>query len=131
MRFLADQDIYRLTIEFLIKEQHDVIPVKNLGLERAPDILLLRKAKAMERIFVTRDKDFGSLVFFEEEASSGVIFMRGKPREIELIHRELSVVLENHTEIEMSKYFCVVEPGRHRLRKLKRKHPINSRNSVR
>ena len=120
MRFLIDQDVYHLTIEFLIKERHDVIPVKHLGLERAPDVLLLRKAKEMERIFVTRDKDFGSLVFFENEVSSGVIFLRGKPKEIELIHNELAVVLENHTEAEMNRYFCVVEPGRHRLRKLKR-----------
>lgn len=130
MRFLVDQDVYHLTIEFLIKRHHDVVPVKQLGLERAPDILLLRKAKEMERIFVTRDKDFGTLVFFEEEASHGVIFMRGKPKEIELIHSELAVVLENHTEVEMNKYFCVVEPGRHRLRKLKRQDPINRVNPV-
>jgi predicted nuclease of predicted toxin-antitoxin system len=120
MRFLTDQDVYQLTIEFLIKEHHDVITVRQLGLERASDIFLLRKAKEMERIFVTRDKDFGTLVFFEEEASPGVIFMRGKPKEIKLIHSELGMVLKNHTEAEMNKYFCVVEPGKHRLRKLKR-----------
>ena len=118
MRFLIDQDVYHLTIEFLIKRHHDVIPVKQLSLERAPDILLLRKAKEMERIFVTRDKDFGTLVFFEEEASGGVIFLKGKPKEIELVHSELAVVLENYTEVEMNKHFCVVEPGRHRLRKI-------------
>jgi len=128
MRFLTDQDVYQLTIEFLIKEHHDVIPGKQLGLERAPDILLLRKAKEMEHIFVTRDKDFGTLVFFEEEASGGVIFLRGKPRQIELIHSELAVILENHSEVEMNKHFCVVEPGRQRLRKLKRKSAINRAN---
>ena len=120
MRFLIDQDVYHLTIEFLLKGHHDVIPVKQLGLERAPDILLLRKAKEMERVFVTRDKDFGTLVFFEEEASGGIIFLRGKPKEIELIHSELALVLENHTEAELNKYFCVVESARHRLRKLRR-----------
>ena len=104
---MIDQDVYHLTIEFLIRGHHDVIPVKQLALERAPDILLLRKAKEMERIFVTRDKDFGTLVFFEEEASCGVIFLRGKPQEIELIHSELAVVLENHTELELKKYFPI------------------------
>jgi len=104
-----------------IQRSHDVIPVRQLGLERATDILLLRKAKEMDRIFVTRDKDFGILVYFEEEASGGVIFLRGKPNQIELIHSELAMVLENLTEVEMNEYFCVVEPGRHRLRKLKEK----------
>jgi len=32
----------------------------------------------------TRDKDFGTLVYFEEEASGGEIFLRGKPKQIEL-----------------------------------------------
>ena len=120
MRFLLDQDIYHLTMQFLIKEHHDVISAKQLGLERAPDILLLRKAKEMERIFVTRDKDFGTLIFFEEEVAGGVIFLRGKPKEIELVHDELAVVLQKHTETEMNDCFCVVEPGRHRLRKLRK-----------
>ena len=105
MRFLIDQDVYHLTVEFLMKGHYDVIPAKQLGLERAPDILLLRKARERERILVTRDKDFGTLVFFEEEASGGVIFLRGKPKEIELIHSELAAVLEDHTEVEMNKYF--------------------------
>ena len=128
MRFLTDQDVYQLTIEFLINENHDVITVKQLGLERASDIILLRKAKEMERIFITRDKDFGTLVFFEEETSGGVIFLRGKPKQIELIQSELAMILENHTEVEMNKYFCVVEPGRHRLRKLRKKSEINRTN---
>jgi len=120
MRFLVDQDVYQATIEFLLKQGHDVVPIKRLGLERASDLLLLQKAKELERLFVTRDKDFGALVFLEKEASGGVVFLRGKPTEIELIHSELVGVLQSHTEDEMKKYFCVVEPGRHRLRKLKR-----------
>ena len=47
----------------------------------------------MERLFVTRDKDFGTLVFFEEEASGGVIFLRGKPKQIELIQRGVRLIL--------------------------------------
>ena len=42
------------------RQHHDVIPVKQLGLERAPDMIVLRKAREMARIFLTRDKDFGS-----------------------------------------------------------------------
>ena len=119
IHLLIDQDIYQTTIEFLIKEGHDVIRVKRLGLERASDLVLLQKAKEMERIFLTRDKDFGTLVFLERESSGGVILLRGRPSEIESIHSELAVVLQNYTEEELKRYFCVVEPGRRRLRKLK------------
>jgi len=100
MHFLVDQDVYQMTIEFLRNEGHDVIPIKELGLEQAADLLLLQKAKELERIFVTRDRDFGALVFLEKETSNGVIFLRGKPAEIKSVHDELRVVLKNHTDEE-------------------------------
>jgi hypothetical protein len=35
MRFLTDHDVYYLTIEWLRKEGHEVVTVKELGMERA------------------------------------------------------------------------------------------------
>jgi predicted nuclease of predicted toxin-antitoxin system len=40
-----------------------VVPVAQLGLARADDAELLRVAHEQERILVTRDRDFGALVF--------------------------------------------------------------------
>jgi len=119
MLFLVDQDVYKITIDFLKNDDHDVIPVKEVGLEQSSDKVLLQKAKEMDRIFVTRDKDFGNLVFFEKEVSSGVILLRGKSSEIRFIHKELKTILISHTEEELKRSFCVVESGRHRIRKLK------------
>jgi hypothetical protein len=48
MRFLIDQDVYHFTIEFLLNGHHDVVPVKQLGLERAPDILLYNLLRTKE-----------------------------------------------------------------------------------
>jgi len=118
MLFLVDQDVYKITIEFLKNEGHDAIPVKEVGLEQSPDRVLLQKAKEMDRIFITRDKDFGNLVFFEKEVTSGVFLIRGESSEIKFIHKELKKVLKNHTEEELKRSFCVVESGRHRIRKL-------------
>ena len=63
MRFLVDQDVYQVTIEWLKKEGHDVVTAKELGMQRAADQDLLKKAKEKDRLFLTRDKDFGALVF--------------------------------------------------------------------
>ena len=52
-----------LTIRFLIGLGHDVVSVAQLGLARAEDSELLRVAQQEGRIFVTRDRDFGALVF--------------------------------------------------------------------
>jgi len=63
MRFLIDQDVYRVTARFLSSLGHDIVPVALVGLSRANDEELLRLAREQDRILITRDRDFGSLVF--------------------------------------------------------------------
>ena len=83
MRLLIDQDIYHFTIEWLKKEGHDVITASELGMARASDEKLLKKAAEINRIFVTRDKDFGALVFLKNKVSCGVVLLRSAPEDIE------------------------------------------------
>jgi predicted nuclease of predicted toxin-antitoxin system len=61
MKFLLDQDVYGTTLRFLGDLGHDVIPVAQIGLAQASDEELLKTAQELGRIFVTRDRDFGSL----------------------------------------------------------------------
>jgi len=117
MRLLTDQDVYFSTTTFLRKLGNDVVTAKELNMERAKDEELLRKAKEMERIFVTRDKDFGALVFLNE-IYSGVILLRMTPSTVEETHEELKYLLNAHTEKELHQSFCVIEPNRYRIRKI-------------
>lgn len=116
MHFLTDQDVYRITIDFLVELKHSVITVQEIGMHRASDHELLKKATAMNRIFITRDKDFGALVFLEKSSSSGVVLLRGKPTSINEIHKELERILRAYPETELHHYFCVVEPNGYRMR---------------
>ena len=118
MQFLADQDVYYITIEWLREEGHDVVTVKEVGMQGAADRDLLKRAREMDRLLLTRDKDFGALVFLEESESSGVILLRITPLTVDEIHQELRRLLEEQTEEELKKLFCVVEPGRYRIRRL-------------
>jgi predicted nuclease of predicted toxin-antitoxin system len=61
MKFLLDQDVYGTTLRFLGDLGHDVISVAQIGLAQASDEELLKTAQELCRIFVTRDRDFGSL----------------------------------------------------------------------
>jgi predicted nuclease of predicted toxin-antitoxin system len=70
-----------------------------------------------QRIFVTRDRDFGELIFLGRE-KCGVIYLRVKPSTVKSVHLELDKILERYTEEQLSNAFIVVEPGRHRFRKL-------------
>ncbi|MFQ6057315.1 MAG: DUF5615 family PIN-like protein, partial [Anaerolineae bacterium] len=78
---------------------------------------LLRIAQEQGRIFVTRDRDFGRLVFVKD-LGAGVIYLRILPSTQNAVHQELERVLKSYSEEELRRAFVVVEPGRHRFRKL-------------
>ena len=115
-----DQDVYASTVHFLGGLGHDVVPVAKLGLSRASDSDLLKTAHEQGRVFVTRDRDFGGLVFVQD-LGAGVIYLRMLPSTQNAVHQELARVLSEHSESELTNAFVVVEPGRHRFRKLAKK----------
>ena len=117
MKFLADQDVFALTIKLISALGHDVIPVAQLGLAQADDAALLRVAHEQGRVFITRDRDFGALVFVQG-AGPGVIYLRILPTTHDAVHAELARVLTLYNEPELQASFIVIEPGRHRIRKM-------------
>ncbi len=116
MRFLTDQDVYAITIRFLCSLGHDVVTAAQLGLAQADDLELLRVAQAQGRIFVTRDRDFGGLVFVLG-SGAGVIYLRIVPSTQTAVHAELERILTLYDEQELQGSFVVIEPGRHRIRR--------------
>lgn len=119
MKFLADQDVYAVTIAFLSGLGHDVARAAVVGLAQAEDAELLRVAREQKRILVTRVRDFGALVFVQG-GGPGVIYLRIMPSTQNAVHAELERVLTLHSEQELQSSFVVIEPGLHRVRKL---HP--------
>lgn len=58
MKLLLDQDVYESTARFLVGLRHDVVRVAELGMAQASDEENLQKALELNRIFVTRDRDY-------------------------------------------------------------------------
>jgi predicted nuclease of predicted toxin-antitoxin system len=117
MKLLLDQDVYAATARFLVNLGHDVVLVASIGLSRSQDQEILRVAQEQNRILVTRDRDFGNLVFVRE-LGAGVIYLRILPSTQNVVHAELERVLSVHGETELAQSFVVVEPGGHRIRRL-------------
>ena len=69
MRFLLDQDVYAVTDRFLRDLGHDVVTAAEIGLSQASDSELLRVSQENGQILVTRDRDFGGLVFIDDACS--------------------------------------------------------------
>lgn len=116
MKFLTDQDVYASTVRFLSGLGHDVLSASPLGLAQAEDAELLRVAHEKSHLFVTRDRDFGGLVFVQG-GGAGVIYLRMLPSTQNAIHAELERTLALYSELELQSSFVVIEPGRHRIRK--------------
>ncbi len=117
MKFLLDQDVYAATARFLKSLGHDVITAAEIGYSQAADSDLLRIAQEQKRIFITRDRDFGNLVFVKG-LGAGVIYLRLLPSTLQLVHKELETVLLSYSDDVLKKAFVVVEHTRHRFRKL-------------
>jgi predicted nuclease of predicted toxin-antitoxin system len=116
MRLLLDQDVYAATARFLGAQGHDVVRVAELGLARAADEELLVLAQEQGRIFITRDRDFGALVFVNA-LGAGVLYLRMLPSTQSAVHHELARVLRLYSQDELRRVFVVVEPDGHRTRR--------------
>lgn len=117
MKFLLDQDVYAATAAYLRSLGHDVMRASDIGLATASDETLLRAAHEMDRIFVTRDRDFGSLVFVHS-AGTGVIYLRVLPSRQDEVHNQLNRVLLTYSEAGLKSAFTVIERNGHRYRRV-------------
>ena len=95
MKFLLDQDVYALTRCFLRDLGHDVMTAADMGSSRSADETLLTMAHEQARIFVTRDRNFGGLVFVRG-FGAGVIYLRLQPSTLQAVHEELARVLQSY-----------------------------------
>ena len=75
MRFIVDESTGKAVVEFLRRTGHDVIAVAE-AMPQADDPDILARAASEARILVTNDKDFGELVFLDDQAHSGVLLLR-------------------------------------------------------
>jgi predicted nuclease of predicted toxin-antitoxin system len=117
MRFLIDQDVYAATTRFLKSLGHYAVTASELGLAKASDETLLKIAAEQKRILVTRDRDYGALVFLKL-IGAGVLYLRVLPSTQDAVHAELAKVLGQYSEHELAAAFVVIEPAGHRIRRL-------------
>ena len=94
-----------------------LVTASDLGLGQASDLTLLNIAIQDNRVLVTRDRDFGGLVFVNA-IQCGVIYLRALPSTLNIVHAELIRVLDHYKVEKLAKSLIVVEPGRHRLRRI-------------
>jgi len=123
MRFLIDNALSPLVAKALWDSGHDAVHVREIALHAEADSVVFARAMAEDRILVSADTDFGTLLaLWQHEKPSVILFRRGSERRPQ---QQVRLILDNLPDLHeaLQKGSIVVfDQNRIRIRSL----PISS-----
>ncbi len=117
MRFLADECVYRITVEILREHEHDVVTVQEAGLAGEADDVVLARAVAERRILITNDMHFSNILLFPPARHLGIIVLKIRPHVLERVHAVLLRFLDTTDPAKMTKTLAIIDRNKRRIRR--------------
>lgn len=119
MRFLIDNALSPALAERLADAGHDAVHIRDYDLQAAEDEQVFDRAQAEERVLVSADTDFGTLLATRRVGSpSVVLFRHGTQRRPQLQAESLLSNLDAIKGDLTAGSVVVIEPSRIRVRSL-------------
>jgi len=108
IKFIADVNIEKAIIDYLIEKGYDVKWVPDYNCEIL-DEDLLKLAKIEKRILITNDKDFWELIFLQKKLSTGIILIRVKGQRAEDKVILLKKLLKNYKDKLLNNFVIITD----------------------
>lgn len=119
MRFLIDNALSPQVADGLRQAGHDAVHVRDYSLAKADDPLIFERAAQEDRVVVSADTDFGTLLAMRRHKTPSVVLFRGPvPRRPAT---QVALLLANLPAIDEALgagAIVVLEPARIRIRSL-------------
>jgi len=118
MKLLADMGVSATTVRRLRDQGHDAVHLREDGLGRLPDAVILEKARQEGRILLTFDLDFGDLMATGAHQFPSVVIFRLRNETPSSVTAKLFDVLAQRSRDLEEGAIVIVEDTRYRLRRL-------------
>jgi len=118
MRFLVDNALSPAVAEGLCQAGHDAVHVRQYGLQAASDEVIFERAAQEDRILLSADTDFGTILALRREKKPSVVLLR------RVTHRpasQVALLLANLPQLEAllgAGSIVVFDRGHVRIRRL-------------
>jgi predicted nuclease of predicted toxin-antitoxin system len=116
MRLCANENVPADCIIRLRQSGHDVLWIREVA-PGSPDISIINRAVAEDRLLITFDKDFGELVFRSGgKASRGIVLLRISQASASAVAERVAAVLASRHD--WAGHFSIVDDFAIRMRRL-------------